>query len=91
MTTLFCIYNLLIFSDWVSTVSATATYNAGWMQCVIILLVILWGIYGLIREIVETIKLKWRQYRYRKMEKLLLQHRPDSSLSKADPDDEEAD
>ena len=25
-----CIYHLFMFSDWLSTVSAQATYNAGW-------------------------------------------------------------
>ena len=36
-----CIYHLFIFSDWVAAKSATATYNAGWSQCSIVLLVIL--------------------------------------------------
>jgi len=49
ITTMLCIYHLFIFSDWVATVSAIATYNAGWTQCVIILIVILFGIYQLTR------------------------------------------
>jgi hypothetical protein len=68
-----CIYHLFIFTDWVSTVSAKASYDAGWTQCIIVGLVIILGIFRMVRQTVEALKSKWRQIRYRKMMALSLQ------------------
>lgn len=55
-----CIYHLFMFSDWLSTVSAYATYNTGWSFCAVVFLVIIQGIYRMLKQTIKGLKLKWK-------------------------------
>jgi len=79
-----CIYHLFMFTDWVSTVSAKASYDAGWTQCIIVGLVIILGIFRMVRQAVTALKNKWRQIRYRKMMALSLQRQRDLIIKQAE-------
>ena len=79
-----CIYHLFMFTDWVSTVSAKASYDAGWTQSIIVILVIILGIFRMVRQAVTALKNKWRQIRYRKMMALSLQRQRDLIIKQAE-------
>ena len=79
-----CIYHLFMFTDWVSTVSAKASYDAGWTQSIIVILVIILGIFRMVRQAVKALKNKWRQIRFRKMMALSLQRQRDLIIKQAE-------
>ena len=79
-----CIYHLFMFTDWVSTVSAKASYDAGWTQSIIVILVIILGIFRMVRKAVKALKNKWRQIRFRKMMALSLQRQRDLIIKQAE-------
>jgi len=55
-TALVCIYHLFFFTDWVTTVSARRSYDAGWSECAIISLVLLVSLSAIVRNVVINIK-----------------------------------
>jgi len=71
-TAILCIDHLFFFTDWVTTVSATVSYNAGWSQCALISVVLLVSLAEIIRDVV--INIKKRLYE-RKLTKMLVKKR----------------
>ncbi len=72
---MFGIYHLFIFTDWVTTISAKSAYYGGYSQCIVLGLMIIYGIFRMVRQSVNALKNKWRQNRYNKMMALYLQRK----------------
>jgi hypothetical protein len=72
---MFGIYHLFIFTDWVTTISAKSAYYGGYSQCIVLGLMIIYGIFRMVRQSVNALKNKWRQNRYNKMMALSLQRK----------------
>jgi hypothetical protein len=78
-----CIYHLFIFTDWVTTLSAKFAYYGGYSQCIVLGLVVIYGIFRMLRQSVNALKNKWRQIRYNKMMALSLQRKQDLIIKQA--------
>ena len=62
-----CIYHLFWFTDWVTTVSPTAQFNAGWSQCLVISCILLSSIYNLLNQNIKQLRRILLKRRHKKL------------------------